>query len=723
MEPKKSKINGTFPKQSLPIWGTGIFSLFLLALVFPEAWWGIHFLNFVAPTVKVGCLLVVAGLLVFSWWRVDQTLQWTASKDVVKNTKMFLFLGGLIAALVFYNVPIAGDIYGNSRGFSLHITVQELSSDFYSNLFSFEFVPGNGREGVKMIVEFISYAFQVSIYDAVKLMDAFCGGTFVVVWLLAVRHFINVRGWQWIVALTGLTSPFLLIYFGHVETYAPVYLIVTVWILLFVLFMREKKSAYYWWLLPLLCIGVRLHTLMYLLMPALIIASAYKFNVEKRIAEKLTHLSQTLRWIYLPLFVGGLFLYFFIFEDYNDPRTLTDFEDIDRLFLPMVSPAEPLDNYNMFSWNHIADFFNAILLWSPALLFLFGYLAVLKRKALDWSKLEVNMLIVTFLLFATLLFAMNPLFSMPMDWDLFCFPVPILLVVLLLLVEQVQFDTVKTPVISGSVGMMLLCLPAFGVLLSKPNNSYRAERVALHIYKTYYEHASTYMLMSLSMIDDKDVYRKRIEGLIAEMEPYATPNNDKQYSDILIDKATFDMYVDKNPQSARKMLIKSMEYRRLPEAFDRLAYEINVALVKQQFVFSQEDQRKAAKIVENGKRLLREKREYEAALKEFRYSRYYNPVSGTAIMFSVEALFRMQRFPEAYDYAVDLVALQYPDYRTALRIGIHTALEAKRYGEALRYCDQFLQNFEPEETIVTVKRRLQAKERIEELKFLFNRGN
>jgi tetratricopeptide (TPR) repeat protein len=332
------------------------------------------------------------------------------------------------------------------------------------------------------------------------------------------------------------------------------------------------------------------------------------------------------------------------------------------------------------------------------------------------------MLVLSFLLFGTILFTMNPLFSMPMDWDLFCFPVPILLLLLLLLVAQQEKETIalKIPVVSG--GLMLLCIPAFSVFLTLEQNSYRAERVGVHIYKTYYEHASTYLLMSVKMIKGNDQYRERMNGLIQELEPHALPGNDQQYAELLVDKAYFDYYIENNPEEARKSLLKSMEYQRLESRFDQLAFDINRSLVQQRYTYSQEDKKRANAIVEKGKVLLREKKEYAKAYHEFRYSRYYDPLNGRAILLSIEALFRMKRYAEAHEFAVDLVALKYPDPKTALRIGIHTALEANKYGEALRYCTIFLENFDPEETIVTVKERLDQRDRVEELKFLFNRG-
>ena len=712
-------------EQSASIIGTVIFGFFILGLVIPDSWWGVHFLNFVSPAMKTACLVLAVMLLGYSWVAKNKTIQSEITNEK-KWSKTFPYILGTVAGFVFYNIPMAGDVYGNARGFQdiLDTTVERLPSDFYTNLFSFELVPGNGRGGVTLIVQFISYAMQVTVYDAFKIMGAVCGVGFVVAWVWSVHYFIKVRAWQITLVLVGLTSPFLIIYFGHVETYAPVYLILFLWSLLFVLFIRTRKSALYWTLVPLLLIGVRLHTLMYLLGPAFLVATLYQFNLKSAVSNRILDFKGVFKWMYLPLFAGGIILYFFVFKDFNDPRSLsTDFKDIDRLFLPMVSPEAPLDNYNMFSPSHLLDFFNMMLFWSPPVLVLLGYVLIQKRRSLNWKLPEVNLLLLSFLLFATILFSMNPLFSMPMDWDLFCFPVPVLLLLLLLLVAQVEKEPIKMNVLSASGGLMVLCIPAFSVFLTLEQNSYRIERVGVHIYKTYYEHSSTYLLMSLKMIDDPNLYQARVEGLITELEDYALPNNDKQYAELLIENAFFNFYVMQNATEARKMMLKSMEYDQLQPRFEQFIFEINRRLVQEDYVFTQKDKQKADQFIKEGKRLLSEEKNYEKALDEFRYSTYYTPIDGRTLLFSIEALFLLKRYPEAFNFATKLVTLKFPNHQTALRIGIHTALESKHYGDALRYSEIYIENFERDELILTVNKRLEARENVGELKFLFNRGS
>ena len=127
-----------------------------------------------------------------------------------------------------------------------------------------------------MIIDWISFAGNISLYEAYRLFDAICGGLFVLAWLGLVRHLVKSPVWFWICVIVGMTSPVLLVYFGHIESYAPVYLILISWSFLLVRYVQEGKSIILWSLLILLIIGIRLHTLMVLFIPSLGLALAWK---------------------------------------------------------------------------------------------------------------------------------------------------------------------------------------------------------------------------------------------------------------------------------------------------------------------------------------------------------------------------------------------------------------------------------------------------------------
>ena len=172
--------------------------------------------------------------------------------------------------------------------------------------------------------------------------------------------------------------------------------------------------------------------------------------------------------IYIPICFVGAFLYFFVFQDYKDPRLLQDFRDIDRLFLPLLSPAPPLDRYNLFSINHIFDYFNIMMLWSPPALFLLVIIGLFYRKQINWKTPQIVITGLTFLLFTTFLFMINPLFSMPMDWDLFSLPAPILLIFVLALLKDVQPTNLAGKILPGCLALAILSLPTFIVNAAIP---------------------------------------------------------------------------------------------------------------------------------------------------------------------------------------------------------------------------------------------------------------
>ncbi|MCB9231033.1 MAG: hypothetical protein H6581_05200 [Bacteroidia bacterium] len=599
--------------------------------------------------------------------------------------------------------------------------MQKLPPDFWKSWFSFEFVPGNGRQGATLLVKFISFAGNISIHQAFRLLDAICGGLFAAIWLISVKKLIQNRTWQLILVLTGLTTPLFLNFFGHVEAYAPVFLILLSLLLVFVLFLRSKNVRYLGILIPLWILGLRLHTLMYLLLPAILLATGLKFGPNFSFLRQATRLKGMLVLIFLPLLGAGLVLYFGVFGDHIDPRKLENFQDIDRLFLPIFSPDPPLDRYNLFSFNHIFDYFNQILLWSPALIFLTGFLLLNFRKKLNWNQTEISLILLTGFLFGGILFAINPLFSMPMDWDLFMFPVPVLLIFLLLLVEQVQHEPVSGKFFRAQLAFILLCLPVFGVFISENATSLRVESTGIHIFKTYYEHASTYLLYALKLEQNPEKFAEREAHVLEKLAPNALPGHDKQYADLLIDQGLFYSRVQGNIAQARGSLIHSMDFYPLSAQFEAELEVVNDQYLSQKLPISISDQQKASQRIEQG-RAFCNKNQLVKGANQFKTAHLYDPLSGEALISLIETHFRLKNFAEACSWAEKLLQTGAIEKEQALRIAIHTSLEAELYPQALDYANQFLQEIGPDETIQQVKNGIEKGENLPQLKFLFVQG-
>lgn len=507
---------------------------YVLGWLFPEPWWATHHLAFMQTPWNYIILItsfLLLGLSVF----LKPKLAFHIRQHWIVSLAISVVFGALC-----YGFPVAVDIYGNARSLIpfMDKTVTELPDNFISDLFHFELASGNGRWGVFHAFTCISYVFGATYKSVFIWVNAICGGLFVFTWLLWIKTRITDPMWRATLSIAGVASPFFLIFFGHIETYAPLYLIM-LWYLILLAKQLENRNAYL--LIPitiLLIVSIRFHNLMNMMLITYLLAVLHQFAGTNNWIRKLEKMKGLLVWIFTPICIAGLILYFFILGDHKDPRFLDGGEpDIERLFLPIISPEPPLDKYNLQSWNHIFDYINAILHWSPAVLFLVTVCLVFYRKKLRGS-IALNTIALGLLVFMTFFFVFNPLMSMPIDWDLLVFPTPMLMVIAVLMVEKVQYEQATANLTLTSLAIAVLTIPLFVVNASRSALSYRMEKVGVHIYKTYYAHSSTRLLEALGMIPDNlELYMERKQNLIKELEPYAQPGVDRKYAELLADNA------------------------------------------------------------------------------------------------------------------------------------------------------------------------------------------
>ncbi|MEZ4687793.1 MAG: hypothetical protein R3B47_17530 [Bacteroidia bacterium] len=496
------------------------------------------------------------------------------------------------------------------------------------------------------------------------------------------------------------------------------YLILLGWSFLLVRYVREGKNGLIWGMVILLIVGIRLHTLMVLFTPSLGLALAWN----RGFLTKLQQPKTLVRSVLLPLILFGIVLYVFVFKDFNDPRILTNFSDIDRLFLPVISPAPPLDRYNMFSLNHMFDYLNMMLMWSPAVLFLLAY-AFTRKKLLLPLRQEVLLSLLNLLLISGFLFAINPLFSMPMDWDLFMFPVPILLVLIALLFGHFENKAVTRNLVLGLSGFVLCCIPVFGVFFSKTASSHRIEQVGIHMFKTYHIHSSTYLLYALSLEENlsPEAYHRRTDNILEQLGPYATAGNDQEYGYLLLDKAITFWRKEVDTAATCQYFQKAREYLTSEPEFEELtSLCLGSHSVINEAIHPENIENAHALAAEAKTRMYDLKQPAEALEMLTRADRLY-PNQGAVIVQIMTAHFLLEDYPNAYTQATRLLEIPYPDSAQALRMNIHLALENEKYQDALAYCELFLKNNPDNALINTVKTRLDQHQEVEQLKYLFKR--
>lgn len=539
--------------------GIGFLLVFLLANLFPEPLWAVHDSYFLPQPLRFILWIIILLGLGFAFYSTKKEPKLRISNRFAFPLNLSIWLLALLAGLCFYSFPIIDDYYGDARIFRpiLHEPVSRLPEDFWSRLFSISFQPEHGRKGVRLLLSGIAYLTGSSMYEVFRWMGMLCGIGFVLTWLFAVRHFIQRQAWRIALAVIGLSTPVLLIFFGHIENYSLIYWLFLSWLLLFLYQLKHAHKRLYVLLMVLLIIFARFHIMFLLCMPGLLLAGLYTFFPDKSVSRHLLSVKGMLSSLFLPLSIVGLILYFWVFEDYHDPRVMQDFSDIDRLFLPLISPEAPYDRYNLLSFNHLLDFANAVFLWSPGCLFVVSWIW-LKVPLPKWQKDPIWAILgITFLLFLATFFMINPLFSMPMEWDLMCFPAPVLLVSTLYLVSKIQQKKMPVSLLIVPCLLALFTLSSIYVNHHTKPLSQKIERIGRHVYKTYYAHSSTYLLFALNL--DGQEYAARKAAIIDDLESLALPGKDQEYANLLMDEAM--MYFSaQNIGGAEMMMQESLRY-------------------------------------------------------------------------------------------------------------------------------------------------------------------
>ncbi len=615
--------------------------------LFPNTFWSVHFLSFSPNFFQIGMLIFVLLAFIFLF----RGLPLNVFKFDLKNQNIaYLSTAFFILILMF---PMVVDYYGDAYKFNkfLEIIPSQIPPGTHEKFFTLELSAWSGEGTILALVTYTAYYLGISYKDAFWIFDAIMGAIFLYVWLKFVSKTISNTKWQKVLILLGVVAPFTLVFYRHIEIYAPVFVVHLLLMSLFVGYLITKKRILLWSGLAVLIFSLKFHLISLILFPAL---GMFIFD---RLKGRYPNWKETFVYIIVPVLILGLGLYFFYFEDYKDGRSLqqTTFA-YEHLFLPLLSPDAPLDSYNIFSFNHILDFLNLFFIWSPIGVFVLLTIVVGFRKQVKWNAPEVVFSGLCFFLMTLFMFAVNPLLSMPIDWDLFAIPAVFFIVFVTMLVRNVGHIEVRPSVQWSVLILVILTLPAFVVHQSEQALSLRLESVANRIYTTYYEWTAQTLDNAFLVGDYKKNRATRGEAFIKEIQPMAQKGIDYEFSALLIDQGRFTM---------------------------------------------------------------RTLREYNKALGHFDLAQEYYHKSNNAKLLSLEAYFYLENYPSAYKQSEELVTLQIPSYQKALRMKIHCALEAEYYDKAYQASTEYLTNWPADDVVQEVNQKLSQNENIAELKFLF----
>ncbi len=692
-----------------------LFSFYVLGVFYPDTLWTTHFWSFIPSKVA---FIGLTGLLVFL-----VVVQLGGIKRPEKSfsfNNLFVLFISLVAGVLFYQFEITADYYGDAKNFNalLKSKMTVMPQNFWRDLLSIKIQTGHARWGVIHLYSLFSYYTGFSFAQIFKLANVVFGVGFLFLYGRLVVKCLD-DGWlQLCFFVVGISSPALLIFFGHIETYALVWFLLMSWLYVFVSFFESGNLWRFIVVLTLLIVGIRFNTLFVLLIPVTFLGVVYHLNVISKNLKAYFTFKNLFLFVLTPIWIIGVLLYFFYFNDYNDIRVLDgEVAAIDRLFLPLLSPEAPLDTYNLLSWNHIFDILQVFLWWSPAVIFLVFIIIIYHQKYSRNTPL-VNGLLITVLLFVSFLFMINPLMSLPMDWDLYCLPLPIVLGTLVLIFKTLQKDIPSFNTFLNVTGISLLCVPAFFVIFDTEMHSKRIESIGVRVFKTYYTHSDSYLLYALQMLEDPNLYQQRKSKLIEKLKPYTNFPNDKAYANLLLDEG-INFYAEKKYQKARNLFLSALRYYPEDNTTRKFLRNTNLVLYKNGFKTPLHHTASADSLATAGVSASRKFGLHQKALKDLERAVFYDPINPKISLFQMEVFFKLNQFNRALISAKELIRFRYPSPEESLRFGIHCALEAAKYQEALLFCERYLEFQKDDAFIQSIKSDLKNNKNVTSLKSRF----
>jgi hypothetical protein len=317
----------------------------------PSLTWGFHFLKFTEPVVAVAYVLAASLLVVAALrGRLEPALDRLSDA----SRRPALFFGAALAAFVAagfafrVDVPLLGDSWYLVKNFAgaLRGTEEVLPRD--EPLATWYLSTVLGVFGVRTYREFLDAFFA----GGMLLGAGFLAAAFATVRVL----FADARQ-RTVAFLTACAFPAAVLFFGYVETYAVVLLMVSLFVLSGLLYLRGELR---FWVVAVVFLAQALtHYLTIVTFPAL----AYLGWLGVRDGRK-----KDVAWgsaAACGLFLAVLFAIGFDVSNY--------FSQVPhKHYLPLLAPVDPVERYSspytLFSPFHFIDLANlAVLLLAPAI--------------------------------------------------------------------------------------------------------------------------------------------------------------------------------------------------------------------------------------------------------------------------------------------------------------------------------------------------------------------
>ncbi len=464
-----------------PAWGALLFIVLLRVLPFFDSegrYWGFNHLNFLPDFIVVVFFLMAVIAVVVPL--LDKSGIWgerLASgvnnflyehRRAIWSRLVLILLAGIVFAIFVAPTHFLGDGYVIKANVALGDRTifkwTEVGSTFLVS--SLAGVLGDLNESTSL------RAFQI-----ISILS----GAMTLYFMILIAGKISNQPLIRLLALsTMIFSSTLLLFFGYVEFYPMLWPILTAIIWAGLGYLQEGKRLWLVWLL--LAVGAGLHLIMAMLIPSAIYitlaAGRGKVFYEKH---------RQLIWTAIGIAIIASIITF-IWRLNNS----LSFED---MFLPPFEGKPSSPEYFIFSFRHLGDILNQLLLVFPLLpLFIIlafgGLRKTLREKATRFS------LLVAFGFLAFLL-VVDPKLGMPRDWDLFAMSAIGLNLFLILAAARIAVATLKRMAVAIVIVGLFCTVPYLVTNLTKSSSVAYAESLlnyetsramsGLVIFQDYYK--------------------------------------------------------------------------------------------------------------------------------------------------------------------------------------------------------------------------------------------
>lgn len=605
--------------------------LYVVAMIFPDTWWGLHYPAFLSG--GKGWVIVILSIVLTIYGQ--RYSFWEELSNVNKGGSRWLWAVALtvISGIFFYQLPIYLDVYGDANSIltDKDLVVMELTETHKEMILDLDFSNLKLGTGTTLgLVAWMSYAREIPVYEAFRILGTICGMGYVFFMLASVYKIARDSQQRLLLTFLVLGTSAVQCFAGHVEVYAPIYFLLAVFWFAMIHFL-DKPTVVKGLILGFLCfLMLKFHITGILTLFVTLVAIVV---VIRRNQNKETTWKQLGTFIIGPVLGLGACVYLFVTNSLFGPRKYTEDNLADAIFLPMKSsdPA-PFDRYNLFSWNHFFDYFNLMVFWSAIAIVIIVTALLFKRKSINWNALLVKIAGVALISYLFLFFVLNPLLSMPTDWDLMSIPAIALLVFAASIIasqEKVAKNrrSFSSYLISPAIGLFVISWTCLFVNSDQNNLSNRLQSSGKRSFQSYWIGSSTPILAAISLIDDEEDQLKALEEIVNDLSPYAVKGEDTEYAALLneIGKYYQDYYQDID--EAHKWYLKANEM---------------------------------------------------------------DPLLRKNVFNLITTHFMRKEFVQANKLTPLLVSMKYPNLEKSLRMGVHISLEAKDYQASEYYCQQLL---------------------------------